>query len=126
MVSILIIAIANIFFGISRNESESMEPTLYDGDWILFVRYVNPAVSGIFFVVSPHDENKKIIKRITAVVSPNYFYVLGDHKGEYWDADLGEMAVSFDSRSFGPVHRFSIHERVVLVFWPPQHVRWLW
>ena len=124
-VLILFIAIINIFFGISLIKSESMEPALYDGDWVLFARYSKPVLYGIFFIDHPHDENKKIVKRITRIVSSDYFYVLGDHKGEYWDADIGEMAIPLDSRNFGLVHRSKINGRVALVFWPLCRVGWV-
>lgn len=135
---ILFIAVANIFFGISRVESESMVPTLSDGDWLMYVRFTKPKRFGIFFIDDPKNENRKLVKRIIGlpgekignnyvsyIIPPNHFYVLGDHKGEYWGNNLGETVIPLDSRNFGPVNRANIHERAVLVFWPLKHARWL-
>ncbi|HEY4521755.1 MAG TPA: signal peptidase I [Candidatus Paceibacterota bacterium] len=139
VVVIFLISFLNVFFGISRVESKSMMPTLNDGDWLLFLRFSNPEKFGIFFVDDPKNENIKLVKRIVGLpgekieeiynsytIPANHYYVLGDFKGSYWNKELGEMVVSLDSRDFGPVRGEKIHERVILVFLPFSHARWVW
>lgn len=137
--TIVLVAVANVFFGISRIESDSMWPTINNNDWVLFFRYSMPVRFGIFFVDNPKKENRQLVKRITGlpgekvywdygsyVIPTDHYFVLGDHKGKYWDKSLGERVIPLDSRSFGPVHGSFIHERVAFVFWPFSHARWLW
>jgi signal peptidase I len=50
----------------------------------------------------------------THKLGPNQYYVLGDNRLN-----------SEDSRFFGPVPRQDIVGRVVLVFWPLNHLHWL-
>lgn len=136
---ILCIAVVNLFFGITKIKSDSMVPTLWDSDRVLYFRYSSPERFGIFFIDDPKNEERELVKRIinlpgeriqdsriSYIVPQNHYYVLGDNRGEYWGNDLGELVISLDSRSFGPVPSSSIHERVVLVFWPPENARWLW
>lgn len=136
---IFLVAVVNVFFGISRIESDSMWPTISNNDWVLFFRYSKPVRFGVFFVDDPKKETRQLVKRVTGLpgekvyldygfyfIPIDHYFVLGDHKGKYWDKSLGERVVTFDSRSFGPVHSSSIHERVVFVFWPLKNARWLW
>lgn len=130
VVIIFLIAVANVFFGISRIELTSMEPTLYNNDWVLFFRFSTPVRFGIFFIDHPKDEKLKFVKRIVGLpnekikigneiylVPKDHYFVLGDNP---------EEVNSIDSRYFGPILRSNVNERVVFVFWPFSHARWLW
>lgn len=155
-VFIFCIAILFVFFdnAFISDGSNSMVPTLYPGDHFLYFRYAKPSRYGIFVVDDPIN-GKKLIKRIIGLpgekiavvgnsvfidgkilrepylkknelsvlflhpyyfsVPPDHFFVLGDNRDR-----------SRDSRSFGPVHGSSVHERAIVVFWPISRWGWLW
>lgn len=66
-------------------------------------RLSEPYLEQSFRVVENRDEVE---------VRRGFYYVLGDHRGE-----------SFDSRFWGLVPERYIYGKVVLSYWPPEHVR---
>ncbi len=126
-------------FAFIDQNSSSMVPTLYPGDRFFYFRYSKPVRNGVFIIDDPRNPDHKLVKRIIGLpgevvnydsrpytIPPNHYFILGDNTDLYWGLDIQEPAISLDSRSLGPIYEGLIHERVVLIWWPPDHMRWVW
>ena len=71
----------------------SMEPTLYDGDNVIFEEFQDQRLRVGDVVLCQHPfSSKNIVKRIKSITKNNKLYVMGDNP-----------LYSSDSRSFGPL-----------------------
>ncbi len=88
----------------------SMEPTLFAGDRVLVDRWTfrhrAPRVGELVLVLG-QTEGMLVKRIVTADPGDDRFRVLGDN-----------LAVSHDSRHFGPVGRDRVRGRVVWRYWP--------
>ena len=125
----------------------SMYPTLAPGEYVLCDRFAyrrrEPQRGDVVLARGLAGEGKSVVKRVAAVpgerveINDGALLVNGKPARESAFSEecgpwaLGEdewflvgdaMAVSTDSRSFGPVPRRSIEARAWLVCWPP--ARW--
>jgi len=71
-----------------------MEPTLNDGDSIIFEKFIDQKlnVGNIILCNHPYKKDKKIVKRIKKIIEENLVFLEGDNS-----------LCSTDSRSFGPL-----------------------
>ena len=135
-----------------RVEGDSMVPTLYPEERFLSTMgYEEPRLGDVivFDVRDERDNHIRLVKRVVALpgdtvllegdavfvngrelratvvdsgsrepvigpveVEPGHVVVMGDNR-----------PVALDSRDFGPVPMFSVHGRVLAVFWPPSRMR---
>lgn len=105
MMLLLIISVIFSHLGIGMVSGQSMEPTLKDGDIVVYSRYVEDIEVGDIVIVNTtkkmSDNEEKNIKRVAKVTDTNV-YLLGDNK-----------AASKDSRTYGYVNRKQIEGRVL-------------
>lgn len=104
VVILLLVFLVYLFFRVTLVKGVSMEPTLHDGELHLISRWTQPAVGDIVVLDAP-NEDKLIIKRITAVEGDFVTYYQGERVlglSEYFvEGDNREHSV--DSRYFGPI-----------------------
>ena len=90
-----------------RISDASMEPGLRAGDYVLVNRWAYrsrpPRVGDIVVLRHPREGAIHIVKRVSALPSPENVFVVGDN------ADMSE-----DSRVFGPIDRSLVVGRVWL------------
>src|SRR3989338_7771217 len=111
IVGIAFTAFLFIFFGVRKIESDSMTPTLRDGDRVVYFRFSSPKKFGIFFIDDPKNTDLKLVKRIVGlpgekikdhntffIIPAKHYYVLGDNRGAYWGDEVWGPVVSLDSR----------------------------
>jgi signal peptidase I len=101
----------------------SMRPTLEPGDWALAVRTRRVRRGDVVVVEHPEWPGFELVKRVVRAPgdpAPDGL-VLAD---EVW-IEGDEPEVSTDSRRFGPVGTDRVRARVRLVWWPPEHARFL-
>ena len=87
----------------------SMLPALEPGDRLLVVRGLRLREGEVVAVRDPHDEDRVLVKRATAVWPDGSVDVHGDNPG-----------ASTDSRDFGPVDRRLVVGRAVYRYWPEE------
>ena len=89
-----------------------MAPALASGDYVVVdVRAYarsSPAPGEVVLARDPRDPSRVIAKRVAALAGEDGVVLLGDN-----------LAVSTDSRAFGPVPRSALTGRVVWRYWPP-------
>jgi signal peptidase I len=129
-----------------RVESISMEPNLYDGEFVvvnrLAYRWSNPERGDIIVFYFPENPKKRYIKRIIGIegdlvsVSDGQVYVNGDllyepylasaptYSGE-WQVGPGELFVlgdnrnnSNDSKSWGNLKVEAVIGKAIFIYWP--------
>lgn len=137
-----------------RVEGDSMRPTLLPEERFLSTMgYAEPRLGDVivFDVRDEQDNRIRLVKRVVGLpgdsvtlkgdavyvngrelrapvvdsgirepvigpvtVGPGHVVVMGDNR-----------PVALDSREFGPVPMFSVHGRVLAVFWPPSRMRFV-
>ncbi len=131
-----------------RVRLSSMEPTLHDGEWVLFEKVMmhrgGPKRFDIVVFKAPNDPDKVFIKRVVALPNEVVEARKGDlfvdneprtlPEGVDWgEAEFGpelvsaahyfvvgdNLAESQDSRTWGCVPRDYVLGRVIWRFWPP-------
>lgn len=97
----------------------SMEPALWDGDYLLAVRLRRPPRRGDIVVLGdPRTEGFELVKRIAA--APGEVAPDGRRLGPEETWVVGDRAErSTDSRTLGPVGVERVGGLVVLRYWPP-------
>jgi signal peptidase I len=101
----------------------SMRPTLEPGDWALAVRTRRVRRGDVVVVEHPERPGFELVKRVVHVPgdpAPDGLELVD----EVW-IEGDEPEVSTDSRRFGPVGTDRVRARVRLVWWPPEHARFL-
>jgi signal peptidase I len=130
-----------------RVESISMEPNLYEGEFVvvnrLAYRWSNPERGDIIVFYFPDNPKKRYIKRIIGIegdfvsVADGQVFVNGDplyepylasapeYAGE-WQVGLDELFVlgdnrnnSNDSKSWGNLNMDAVIGKAIFIYWPP-------
>jgi signal peptidase I len=130
-----------------RVESISMEPNLYEGEFVvvnrLAYRWSNPERGDIIVFYFPDNPKKRYIKRIIGIegdfvsVANGQVFVNGDplyepylastpeYTGE-WQVGLDELFVlgdnrnnSNDSKSWGNLNMDAVIGKAIFIYWPP-------
>jgi signal peptidase I len=150
LLSVLLFAGINAVSARIRVEGSSMQPTLYDGEYLIVNRLAyklgSPAIGDIIVFHPPRDLSEEYIKRVIGL--PGDRVVVSRGKVTVNDQPLDEPYIaappayngswtvpanslfvlgdnrnnSSDSHSWGPVQMDEVIGRAVLVYWPPS--RW--
>ena len=78
---------------------DSMNPTMKNGQEIIFKRYSNQniLIGDILLFKHPFIKNKNLVKRVTNITKSNLYFLQGDNPSH-----------STDSRVFGLIHKKNI------------------
>ncbi len=150
LAQLVMVSVAQAF----QVEQYSMEPTLLPHDRVLVNKFVyrfrEPQRGDVIVLHYPRDPSRNYIKRIVGLPGDRVeiknghltvndrrieeLYVNGQPSGDYGPEAVPEQSFfvlgdnrnnSEDSRAFGFLRRSQIVGRAILIYWPPQRMRFL-